>query len=80
MRAWNYPSFLHLRFDGAPPPEDAQVTFITRHEGFVWIKRKHYFEAARNPRYFWRKYGNPPVRTGGIDAQQNTSGSGAAAR
>jgi hypothetical protein len=56
------------------------VAFITRHEGFVWIKRKHYFEAARNPRYFWRKYGNPPVRTGGIDAQQNTSGSGAAAR
>jgi ribosomal protein L17 len=50
------------------------VAFITRHEGFVWIKRKHYFEAERNPRYFWRKYGNPPVRTGGINAHQNTNG------
>ncbi|WP_407147698.1 hypothetical protein [Bradyrhizobium sp. ORS 86] len=44
------------------------VAFITRHEGFVWIKRKHYFEAERNPRYFWRKYGNPPARIGGSGA------------
>lgn len=36
------------------------VAFITKHEGFVWIKRKHYFEATLNPRYFWRKYGKPP--------------------
>lgn len=36
------------------------VAFITKHEGFVWIKRKHYFAAEMNPRYFWRKYGNPP--------------------
>lgn len=35
------------------------VAFITKHEGVVWIKRKHYFEAARNPRYFWRNYSNP---------------------
>ena len=32
------------------------VAFITKHEGFVWIKRKHYFSAHLNPRYFWRKY------------------------
>ena len=32
------------------------VAFITKHEGFVWIKRKHYFEPGLNPRYFWRKY------------------------
>jgi len=32
------------------------VAFITKHEGFVWIKRKHYFQANLNPRYFWRKY------------------------
>lgn len=31
------------------------IAFITKHEGFVWIKRKHYFEASLNPRYFWRK-------------------------
>jgi hypothetical protein len=39
------------------------VGFITKHEGFVWIKRKHYFEASRNPRYFWRNYSNP-MRSG----------------
>lgn len=32
------------------------VAFITKHEGFVWIKRKHYFQPSLNPRYFWRKY------------------------
>lgn len=32
------------------------VAFITKHEGFVWIKRKHYFKPDLNPRYFWRKY------------------------
>lgn len=37
------------------------VAFITKHEGFVWIKRKHYFNASLNPRYFWRKYGRPPT-------------------
>jgi hypothetical protein len=31
--------------------------FITKHDGFVWITRKHYFEKELNPRYFWRKYG-----------------------
>ena len=35
------------------------VAFITKYEGVVWIKRKHYFEATLNPRYFWRKYSNP---------------------
>jgi hypothetical protein len=34
------------------------VAFITRHEGFVWIKRKHYFDPRLNPRFFWRKFGN----------------------
>lgn len=33
------------------------VAFITRHEGFVWIKRKHYFDKDLNPRFFWRKFG-----------------------
>ena len=28
------------------------VAVISKGEGFVWIKRKHYFEAALNPRYF----------------------------
>lgn len=31
------------------------VAALTRHEGFVWIKRKHYFDPALNPRYFERR-------------------------
>jgi hypothetical protein len=36
------------------------VAIITKHEGLVWAKRKHFFEANLNPRYFWQqnaKYG-----------------------
>ena len=33
------------------------VAMITRAEGFVWVKRKHYFNASLNPRYFHRRYG-----------------------
>jgi hypothetical protein len=33
------------------------VALITRAEGFVWIKRKHYFKADLNPRYMWRRFG-----------------------
>jgi hypothetical protein len=33
------------------------VAVISRHEGFVWVKRKHYFDASLNPRFFWRKFG-----------------------
>lgn len=35
------------------------VALITKHEGFVWIKRKHYFDKDLNPRYFWRAYSLP---------------------
>lgn len=40
------------------------VAFITKHEGFVWIKRKHYFDPRLNPRYFWRKYPQQNGRDG----------------
>lgn len=33
------------------------VVMITRSEGLVWVKRKHYFDPALNPRYFYRRYG-----------------------
>jgi hypothetical protein len=32
------------------------VAMITRAEGFVWVKRKHYFDPVLNPRYFARRY------------------------
>lgn len=30
------------------------VAIISKDNGFIWIKRKHYFEAELNPRYFTR--------------------------
>ena len=32
------------------------VASITKHEGFIWIKRKHYFDLEKNPRY-WQRLG-----------------------
>lgn len=32
------------------------VALITRGEGFVWIKRKHYFDKDQNPGFFARHY------------------------
>jgi len=37
------------------------VAMITRAEGFVWVKRKHYFDPEFNPRYFYRRYGKSPI-------------------
>lgn len=36
------------------------VAMITRAEGFVWVKRKHYFDPGLNPRYFNRRYNTKP--------------------
>ena len=33
------------------------VAIISRIDGFVWVRRKHYFEPSLNPRYFHRKFG-----------------------
>jgi hypothetical protein len=33
------------------------VAVISRIDGFVWVRRKHYFEPNLNPRYFHRKFG-----------------------
>ena len=30
------------------------VAVISKNDGFIWIKRKHYFEAALNPQFFVR--------------------------
>jgi hypothetical protein len=31
------------------------VAVISKHDGFIWIKRKHYFNKELNPRYFVRE-------------------------
>lgn len=41
------------------------VAMITKNEGFVWIKRKHFFDARLNPRYGWRKFGSGRRNGGG---------------
>jgi hypothetical protein len=33
------------------------VAVISRIDGGVWVRRKHYFEQSLNPRYFYRKFG-----------------------
>ena len=32
------------------------VAIITKSDGLIWIKRKHYFERAYNPQYFYSHY------------------------
>lgn len=47
------------------------VAMITRAEGFVWVKRKHYFDPGLNPRYFHRRYGS---RYGEAASQSDVNG------
>ena len=35
---------------------EVDVAIISKSEGFVWIKRKHYFPPNLNPRFFHRHY------------------------
>ena len=37
---------------------EIDVAIISKAEGFVWIKRKHYFPPELNPRFFYRHYNN----------------------
>jgi len=37
------------------------VAVISRMDGFVWVRRKHYFEPGLNPRFFQRKFANPKL-------------------
>lgn len=41
------------------------VAVISRSEGFIWVKRKHYFPAELNPRYFHRVNANNRERNDG---------------
>mgnify|MGYP001604446777 CR=1 FL=1 len=31
------------------------VAVISKNDGFIWIKRKHYFDPKLNPRYFTKR-------------------------
>ena len=32
------------------------VAMITKSDGFIWMKRKHYFDQSYNPQYFYSHY------------------------
>ena len=38
------------------------VAIVTRGDGLVWLKRKHYFEAKKNPQYMYSRYGQSGVK------------------
>lgn len=44
------------------------VAVISKNEGFVWVRRKHYFPSDLNARYFARKFGTLPPGQGGTHA------------
>ena len=41
------------------------VAVISKDDGFIWVKRKHYFDPSLNPRFFVRKYGTVGQPSGG---------------
>lgn len=47
-----------LRIATVGGPVDAAV--ISKGDGFIWIKRKHYFDPALNPSFFSNHYGRKP--------------------
>ena len=38
------------------------VAILTRNEGFIWVRRKHYFDPALNPGFFMRTRGRDAAR------------------
>jgi len=43
-----------VRFTPGPPTvaEPIDIAAVTRHEGFRWVKRKHYYSSELNPPLF----------------------------
>jgi hypothetical protein len=46
-----------MEFETVGGPIDVAV--ISKGDGFIWIKRKHYFKAELNPHYFARYHTTP---------------------
>ena len=45
----------HITTDEESVGGPVDVAVITRGDGFIWIKRKHYFDKELNPHYFERQ-------------------------
>lgn len=52
------------------PLIDPETGKNSANDGFVWVKRKHYFPAELNHRYFARKFGLPKASNGGNNATE----------
>lgn len=35
------------------------VAIVTRGDGLIWLKRKHYFDSKKNPQFIYKRYGQP---------------------
>jgi len=55
--------------DSETVTEPIDVAVISKGDGFVWIKRKHYFEAKLNPLYFMKR--NKEVIDEGYEKTEN---------
>lgn len=69
-----------LKLKVSPEPETVggpiDVAVISKGDGLIWIKRKHYFEPDLNPRYFHRiKQSNNEGRTNADGSGEDTVGS-----
>lgn len=45
------------------------VAIISKGDGFIWLKRKHYFDGSNNPQYFLTHYGYTPNKIGGEESE-----------
>lgn len=55
--------------DSETVSEPIDVAVISKGDGFVWIKRKHYFEPKLNPVYFMKR--NKEVTYEGYEKPEN---------
>ncbi len=46
------------------------VAVISKGDGYIWLKRKHYFTSDLNPRFFARIYGTGYKKKGGENAKK----------
>lgn len=46
------------------------VAIISKHDGFIWMKRKHYFDMKYNPQYMYTHYAENLKMNGGMDNEE----------
>lgn len=46
------------------------VAIVSKHDGFIWMKRKHYFDIKYNPQYMYTHYTENPKMYEGINNEE----------